>query len=41
MRQALKESRGSIKKACKILGISYKTLQYRMQKYGLVRKDFI
>lgn len=41
IRQALKESRGSIKKACKVLGISYKTLQYRMQKYGLVRKDFV
>jgi DNA-binding NtrC family response regulator len=41
IRQALKESRGSIKKACKLLGISYKTLQYRMQKYGLARKDFI
>ncbi len=37
---ALKSSRGSIKKAAEILGITYKTLQYRMNKHGLHKDDY-
>jgi DNA-binding NtrC family response regulator len=32
---ALKKTNWSIKKASELLGISYKTLQYRIQKYNL------
>ncbi len=38
--QALTRTRGSIGPATKILGISYKTLQYRIQKHGIQREDF-
>ncbi|GAB4379665.1 MAG: sigma-54 dependent transcriptional regulator [Calditrichia bacterium] len=38
--QALQKNRGFIKKAAEELKISYKTLQYRMKKYGLDKKDF-
>ncbi|GAB4341184.1 MAG: sigma-54 dependent transcriptional regulator [Calditrichia bacterium] len=38
--KALKQSSGSIKKAAENLGISYKTLQYRMKKLGLRKEDF-
>ena len=37
---ALQESNGSIKQASQKLGISYKTLQYRMKKYRLDKRDF-
>ncbi|MCB0281502.1 MAG: sigma-54-dependent Fis family transcriptional regulator [Calditrichaeota bacterium] len=37
---ALSDSRGSIKDASKKLGISYKTLQYRMRKFSLNKTDF-
>jgi DNA-binding NtrC family response regulator len=40
IKTALLESDGSIKKSAQFLGISYKTLQYRMKKLGLNRKDF-
>jgi len=40
IKNALRESKGSIKQASQKLGISYKTLQYRMKKYGLDKKDF-
>lgn len=33
--RAMEESRWKISKACKILGITYRTLQYRLEKYGL------
>ncbi len=32
---ALKKSQGSIKRASELLGLSYKTLQYRIQKYHI------
>ncbi len=38
--KALKDSGGSIKEAARNLGLSYKTLQYRMKKHGLDKKDF-
>jgi DNA-binding NtrC family response regulator len=37
---ALKKSKGSIKKAAQELGISYKTLQYRMKKFDMSKNDF-
>jgi two-component system response regulator AtoC len=40
IKNALRESKGSIKVASQKLGISYKTLQYRMKKYRLNKKDF-
>lgn len=33
--QAMKESDWKMSKACKILGITYRTLQYRLGKYGI------
>lgn len=33
--KAMEESRWKMSKACKILGITYRTLQYRLEKYGL------
>jgi len=38
--QALRRSRGSLGRAARLLGISYKTLQYRVRKYGLDREQF-
>jgi len=38
--QALERCRGSLEPASKLLGISYKTLQYRIRKYGLEREGF-
>jgi DNA-binding NtrC family response regulator len=38
--QALERSRGSLGPAARLLGISYKTLQYRIRKYGLEREEF-
>ena len=38
--QALRRSRGSLRPAARLLGISYKTLQYRIRKHGLDREDF-
>ena len=35
MRQALERSEGRIEPAAQLLGISYKTLQYRIRKYEL------
>jgi DNA-binding NtrC family response regulator len=40
IRHTLKTNRGSIKKASEALGISYKTMQYRMKKYGLKKENF-
>jgi two-component system response regulator AtoC len=40
IKNALRQSRGSIKQASQKLGISYKTLQYRMKKYRLNKRDF-
>jgi molybdenum-dependent DNA-binding transcriptional regulator ModE len=40
VKKALRESKGSIKQASQKLGISYKTLQYRIKKHGLDRRDF-
>ncbi len=37
---AMKSCRGSIKEAAGKLGITYKTLQYRMKKFGLDKSDF-
>jgi DNA-binding NtrC family response regulator len=37
--QALRRSRGSLGPAARLLGISYKTLQYRIQKFGIERKE--
>ncbi len=38
--QALKRTRGALGPAARLLGISYKTLQYRIRKFGLERTDF-
>jgi len=38
--QALRRTRGSLGPAARLLGISYKTLQYRVRKFGLERTDF-
>jgi DNA-binding NtrC family response regulator len=40
IRQALRRARGSLGPAAKLLGISYKTLQYRIRKYGLERDTY-
>jgi len=37
---ALKKKRGSIKQTADVLDISYKTLQYRLKKYGINKDDF-
>ena len=37
--QALRRSRGSLGPAARLLGISYKTLQYRIQKFGIERNE--
>jgi DNA-binding NtrC family response regulator len=37
---ALEQTQGSIKKASQALGISYKTLQYRIKKFGLNKKTY-
>jgi two-component system NtrC family response regulator len=36
--QALQRCRGNLRPAARLLGISYKTLQYRVRKYGLDRE---
>ncbi|HEV8376987.1 MAG TPA: sigma-54 dependent transcriptional regulator [Candidatus Polarisedimenticolia bacterium] len=38
--QALRRCRGSLGPAAKLLGISYKTLQYRIQKFAIDRTEF-
>jgi DNA-binding NtrC family response regulator len=38
IRQALERTRGALRPAANLLGISYKTLQYRIKKYGLGRE---
>ena len=38
IRQALQRSQGNLRPAARLLGISYKTLQYRMRKHGLDRE---
>ncbi len=38
--ESLQKSRGSIKEAAGKLGITYKTLQYRIKKFGLDRSEF-
>ncbi len=38
IRQALNRCRGSLREAARLLGISYKTLQYRIRKHGLEEK---
>jgi len=40
IRQALDRTRGALGPAAKLLGISYKTLQYRIRKYGFEREEF-
>jgi DNA-binding NtrC family response regulator len=37
---ALKEHKGSLKKAANELGITYKTLQYRLKKYSIDKRRF-
>jgi DNA-binding NtrC family response regulator len=38
IRQALTRSNGSIKDASELLGLTYKTLQYRLKKHEIDRK---
>jgi len=38
IRQALERSGGRIKEAAELLGLSYKTLQYRLKKHDIDRK---
>jgi len=40
IQQALRRARGSLGPAARLLGISYKTLQYRIRKFGLERETF-
>jgi DNA-binding NtrC family response regulator len=40
IRQALARTRGNLGPAARLLGISYKTLQYRIRKHGLDREAF-
>ena len=40
IRQALERSRGALGPAAQLLGVSYKTLQYRIRKYGFDREEF-
>ena len=40
IRQALERTRGGLGQAARLLGLSYKTLQYRARKYGLDREAF-
>ena len=39
IRQALERSGGRIKEAAELLGLTYKTLQYRLKKHQIDRKD--
>ena len=39
IRQALRRSHGKLEPAAQLLGITYKTLQYRIKKYGLNDKE--
>lgn len=39
IRQALDRSGGQIKEAAQLLGVSYKTLQYRLKKHDISRKN--
>lgn len=38
--EALQQSHGFLKQAAQSLGITYKTLQYRLKKYGIDKKQF-
>jgi DNA-binding NtrC family response regulator len=38
--QALERTRGNLRRAARLLGISYKTLQYRVRKHNLERERF-
>ena len=38
IRQALNRSQGNLRGAARLLGLSYKTLQYRIRKHGLEKK---
>ena len=40
IRQALDRTKGALGPAAKLLGVSYKTLQYRIRKYGFDREEF-
>jgi len=40
IQQALRRSRGQLRPAARLLGISYKTLQYRLRKHELDREAF-
>jgi len=39
--KALKNSHGVITKASALLGMTYKTLQYRIEKFSIKREDYI
>jgi DNA-binding NtrC family response regulator len=39
IKQAIERSGGRIKDAAELLGLSYKTLQYRLKKHGIDRKE--
>jgi two-component system NtrC family response regulator len=40
IQQALRRTRGNLRPAARLLGISYKTLQYRLRKHALDREAF-
>ena len=40
IQQALRRTRGHLRPAARLLGISYKTLQYRLRKHDLDREEF-
>ncbi len=40
IRQALERTRGALGPAARLLGVSYKTLQYRIRKHGFDREEF-
>ena len=39
IQRAMDRSGGIISKAAPLLGMSYKTLQYRLEKFGIQRND--
>ncbi|MDD5542083.1 MAG: sigma-54 dependent transcriptional regulator [Acidobacteriia bacterium] len=39
--EALTRSNGSITKAAQLLGISFRTMQYRLEKFGISRRDVL
>lgn len=39
--EAMTRSNGSITRAAQLLGISFRTMQYRLEKFGISRRDVL